>query len=99
MLFRSFTNIPITLLTLMGFIGTVVFLLLGLALIAARLLGMIPVQGYTAIMVTILFSASLILFGLGIVGNYVWRAYENTKQRPLGIVRARTRFGGEGHHE
>ncbi len=93
----SFTDIPITLLTLMGFAGTVVFLLLGIALIAARLLGMIPVQGYTAIMVTILFSASLILFGLGIVGNYVWRAYENTKQRPLGIVRARSAF--DGRHE
>lgn len=91
----SFTDIPITLLTLMGFIGTIVFLLVGVGLMAARLLGMIPVQGYTAIMVTILFSASLILFGLGIVGNYVWRAYENTKRRPLGVVRTRLRFDGK----
>ncbi len=90
----SFTDIPITLLTLIGFVGTIAFLLVGVALMAARLLGMIPVPGYTAIMVTILFSASLILFGLGIVGNYVWRAYENTKHRPLGVVRARLAFGG-----
>ncbi len=90
----SFTDIPITLLTLMGFAGTIVFLLLGVGLMAARLLGMIPVPGYTAIMVTILFSASLILFGLGIVGNYVWRAYENTKHRPLGVVRTRSAFDG-----
>ena len=90
----SFTDIPITLLTLMGFAGTIVFLLLGMGLMAARLLGMIPVPGYTAIMVTILFSASLILFGLGIVGNYVWRAYENTKHRPLGVVRTRSAFDG-----
>lgn len=89
----SFTDIPITLLTVMGFVGTIVFLLVGVTLMAARLLGMIPVPGYTAIMVTILFSASLILFGLGIVGNYVWRAYENTKQRPLGLVRTRKAFG------
>ncbi len=90
----SFTDIPITLLTLIGFVGTIAFLLVGVALMAARLLGMIPVPGYTAIMVTILFSASLILFGLGIVGNYVWRAYENTKHRPLGVVRKRLAFGG-----
>ncbi len=89
----SFTDIPITLLTLMGFVGTIVFLLLGAGLMAARLLGMIVVPGYTAIMVTILFSTSLLLFGLGIVGNYVWRAYENTKQRPLGVVRTRTVYG------
>lgn len=93
----SFTDIPITLLTLMGFAGTIVFLLLGLGLMTARLLGMIAVPGYTAIMVTILFSTSLLLFGLGIVGNYVWRAYENTKHRPLGVVRTRATFGGAGH--
>jgi glycosyltransferase involved in cell wall biosynthesis len=89
----SFTDIPITLLTLMGFVGTLVFLLVGIGLMAARQLGMIAVPGYTAIMVTILFSASLILLGLGIVGNYVWRAYENTKHRPLGVVRMRKAFG------
>ncbi|MEQ1774944.1 MAG: glycosyltransferase [Burkholderiales bacterium] len=93
----SFTDIPITVLTLMGFAGTILFLLVGVGLMAARLLGMIAVQGYTAIMVTILFSASLILFGLGIVGNYVWRAYENTKHRPLGVVRTRMTFDGPRH--
>ncbi|MNC98533.1 putative glycosyltransferase CsbB [compost metagenome] len=63
----------------------------------ARFLQAVPVPGYTAIMVTILFSASLVLLALGIVGNYVWRAYENTKQRPLVIVQARTTFPGTGH--
>lgn len=92
----SFTDIPITLLTLMGFVGTMVFLLVGAGLMAARLLGMIAVPGYTAIMVTILFSTSLLLFGLGIVGNYVWRAYENSKHRPLGVVRTSATFGGAG---
>jgi glycosyltransferase involved in cell wall biosynthesis len=89
----SFTDIPITLVTMIGFAGTLIFLLLGLALMAARFTGAIQVPGYTAIMVTILFSASLILFGLGVVGNYVWRTYENTKHRPLGVVRLRKAFG------
>lgn len=88
----SFTAIPITLLMVMGFAGTVGFLLLGASLLVARALNLVAVPGYTAIMVTILFSASLILLGLGIVGSYVWRAYENTKQRPLGIVRERRQF-------
>ena len=88
----SFTDIPIRILTGIGLVGTVSSLLVGAVLLAARLLGLIEVAGYTAIMVTILLMASLILFSLGIVGNYVWRAYENTKQRPLGIVRARRTF-------
>ncbi len=90
----SFTDIPITVLTLIGFAGTFAFLLLGALLLALRLAGVIEVQGYTAIMVAILFSSSLILLGLGIVGNYVWRAYENTKHRPLGIIRAQRDFPG-----
>jgi polyisoprenyl-phosphate glycosyltransferase len=88
----SFTAIPITVLMFIGFAGTVGFLLLGIALMVARALNLVVVPGYTAIMVTILFSASLILLGLGIVGSYVWRAYENTKRRPLGIVRERAQF-------
>ena len=79
----SFTAIPITLLMLIGFVGTVGFMLLGVALMAARALNVIAVPGYTAIMVTILFSASLILLGLGIVGSYVWRAYENTDRKSV----------------
>ena len=92
----SFTAIPITLLMFIGFAGTVGFLLLGIALMIARALNLVAVPGYTAIMLTILFSASLILLGLGIVGSYVWRAYENTKRRPLGIVRERARFNPAG---
>lgn len=92
----SFTDIPITVLTVLGLAGTVLFLLAGAALVALRMLGMIEVPGYTPIMLAVLFSASLILFGLGIVGNYVWRAYENTKQRPLGIVRAQRSYPGDG---
>jgi polyisoprenyl-phosphate glycosyltransferase len=85
----AFTDLPIKLLTAIGLFGTVAFLAIGIALLVLRLSGAIAVPGYTAIMVTILFSSSLVLFGLGIVGNYVWRTYENTKRRPLGIVRAR----------
>ena len=90
----SFTDIPITILTVIGFAGTFAFLGLGAVLLVLRLAGVIQVEGYTAIMVAILFSASLILLGLGIVGNYVWRTYENTKQRPLGIIRAQREFTG-----
>ncbi len=88
----SFTAIPITLLMIIGFAGTVGFMLLGAALLVARLMNLVAVPGYTAIMVTLLFSASLILLGLGIVGSYVWRAYENTKRRPLGLVRERMQY-------
>jgi len=95
----SFTQLPITLLMLIGLLGTLAFFVIGIALMVARFTGLIAVPGYTAIMVAILFSACLVLLGLGIVGSYVWRAYENTKGRPLGIVRAHRDFPGPARRE
>ena len=42
--------------------------------------------GYTATVLVIVFFGSLNMIGLGIVGSYVWRAYETTKGRPGAIV-------------
>ena len=61
-------------------------LMLGSAVGIARLLGYITVPGYAMTILTLSFFGGLNTFGLGLVGAYVWRAYENTKQRPLAIV-------------
>ena len=42
--------------------------------------------GYTALMLVILASTSANLLGLGVIGSYVWRTYENGKNRPNAIV-------------
>jgi len=52
----------------------------------ARLTHAVDVPGYTAIMLAVLFSFSTLLFGLGILGGYVWRISENTKGRPSYLV-------------
>ena len=52
----------------------------------------IPVPGYTALMLVILLSTGAILLSLGIVGMYVWRAYENTKGRPTAVVMSRESY-------
>lgn len=88
----SFTDLPIRIFTLLGLIGLLVGFVLGLLVLIARLTGQIDVPGYAATVLTIVFFAGLNLLGIGIIGNYVWRAYENTKQRPLAIVMSKTRF-------
>jgi dolichol-phosphate mannosyltransferase len=44
------------------------------------------VQGWTSTAVLITFFSSLILFSLGIIGEYLWRIFDNTKQRPLFVI-------------
>ena len=56
--------------------------------------GAVPIAGYTMTMITLLFFGALNTFGLGLIGAYVWRAYENTKQRPLAVVYRSHEYAG-----
>ena len=82
----AFTDLPIRALLGSGLIGIAVSLLIGISVLVARLTGAIDVPGYAATVLVILFFAAVNLFGLGIVGSYAWRAYENSKHRPESVV-------------
>ena len=81
----AFTDLPIQLLIVWGGVAFGISLLLGIATVVARITGWITVPGYAATMVAVLFFGTLNVLGLGLVGSYAWRAYENTKRRPLAI--------------
>lgn len=81
----SFTDLPIRLLIRVGAGGAVLAAFFGLLVFAAKLHGQINVPGYAMTVLLIVFLGSLNLLGLGIVGSYAWRTYENTKNRPLAI--------------
>lgn len=85
----GFSDLPIRLLLWAGALSLGTSVLLTLAVIVARLSGAIAVPGYAATVVTITFFGGLNSFGLGIIGGYVWRAFENTKRRPGYIVASR----------
>jgi len=88
----SFTDLPIRLLTLFGMLGLLFSVPMGLYIILARLIGTITVPGYAATMVAVVFLGAINAVGLGIIGSYAWRTYENTKRRPLSLVLAERRF-------
>ncbi len=90
----SFTDLPIRILLVGGFVGVSASVLFGLVALIGRLLGWITVPGYTATILMILFFGALTQLGLGIVGSYTWRAYENTKRRPDSIVMWQETFPG-----
>lgn len=88
----SFSDLPIRIFLLVGGLGLLASLLFSAAVLIARLSGAIEVPGYTATVLAVLFFSALNLFGLGVIGSYVWRAYENTKSRPLAVVMQRDAF-------
>jgi glycosyltransferase involved in cell wall biosynthesis len=89
----AFTDLPILLLQAIGFFGIIGSLAFGLAVFVGWLTGHIQQPGYTPLMIVILASTSAILLGLGVVGSYVARAYENSKSRPVSIVASHESFG------
>jgi polyisoprenyl-phosphate glycosyltransferase len=92
----AFTDAPVRLLMLVGVVGLTVSAVLGASVLVARIGDWVPVPGYAGTMITILFFGGLNAFGLGLVGNYAWRAYENTKRRPLSIALTVQRFHPAG---
>ncbi len=89
----SFSDLPIKFLLRTGALGLVLSVVLAAVVLTARLTGAIDVPGYAATVLTITFFGALNCFGLGVIGGYVWRTFENTKGRPTYIVASAERFG------
>jgi glycosyltransferase involved in cell wall biosynthesis len=88
----AFSDLPIRLIVWIGGTGMALAGSLGLIILIARLTGDIEVPGYTATALLVLFFGAANLASIGIVGAYVWRAFENTKGRPASIVLSEERF-------
>ena len=92
----SFTSLPIAAITVVGVIGVIASFVYAAVIIGFWAAGEIDVPGYTPLMLALLFMASSVLIGLGIVGSYVWRTYENSKGRPSAVTMTHERFGPNG---
>lgn len=88
----GFTDLPIRALTMIGILGIFASTALALLTLFARLSGLIEIPGYTATVLIVTFFGGLNCLGLGVVGNYVWRGFENTKNRPPYVVATRLSF-------
>ena len=82
----SYSDFPILAILWIGVGGTILSAIIAGVTLVAKLLGLIEVPGYTTLLLAGLFFGSMILMTQGIVGCYLWRAFENTKRRPLSIV-------------
>lgn len=95
----AFTDYPIRLLTKIGIAGFLLSSILGGIVLVGRLSNSIDVPGYATVMIVIMFFGTLNLFGLGLVGTYAWRAYENSKKRPLAVISVRQKNSIQSYAE
>ena len=83
----AFTDLPIKILWVVGLLGLVVGASLAVLVAVLRLTGTIGVPGYAPTIIVVTFFAGVNCVGLGIIGSYVYRAYQSVKGRPGAIVR------------
>jgi len=91
----NFTDLPVRLLLIVGSVGVAFAVLFGIVLVVFKLSGRIPVPGYSAIVLTIVFFGGLASLGLGIVGQYLWLTLQNARRRPNWIVASAENYGVE----
>jgi polyisoprenyl-phosphate glycosyltransferase len=82
----SFSNVPLRLAIYLGLATAFLSFGIGLWAISARLFTDKAVLGWASTIISILFVGGMILFTLGVIGEYISRIYEEVKNRPLYVV-------------
>ncbi|HTI03641.1 MAG TPA: glycosyltransferase family 2 protein, partial [Acidisoma sp.] len=83
----SFSQVPLRMASYFGLAVALLSLLYAVFLIVRTISFGNTVSGYPSLMVAVLFLGGVQLVALGVIGEYIGRIYEETKQRPIYIIR------------
>jgi dolichol-phosphate mannosyltransferase len=86
----SHSNKPLRLSIKFGFIVSTLSIVYALWLIIRYFIYQVPVAGWTSVMVSIYFIAGLLFANMGLLGLYIGKIFNETKDRPLYIVQEKT---------
>ena len=81
----AFSTAPLKLATFVGFVSSILSILYLIFVVVQKLAFGIDIPGYATIIVLLLLIGGLILFCLGIIGEYIARMYVQVKNRPIYI--------------
>ena len=82
----SFSSLPITIVSNVGVFSIIGALIWAIVVLVARLAGAIKVSGWTTLFIFNLFSFGVIMMTLGILGEYLWRTFDASRNRPPYII-------------
>ena len=88
----SFSSRPLFLMSIAGFIMALMSFILGIWYIIQKISGFNLTPGLTTTVILITFFAGVQLLGLGLLGEYVGRIYDEVKKRPKYILDKKINF-------
>lgn len=79
--------LPIRFMSIAGISVAVIGFLYALVVMYARFVNEVPFKGYAPIVILLLVIGGMIMLMLGIIGEYLWRIYDETRKRPVYIIK------------
>lgn len=84
----AFSSVPLKIWTYIGFFIAFLSLLFGSYTVVKTLIVGVDVPGYASLVTLLLFLNGINLIGVGILGEYIGRIFDEVKQRPLYVVQS-----------
>jgi dolichol-phosphate mannosyltransferase len=78
---------PIRLMSFLGFAVSTLGFIYAILIFIAWLMNKTPFSGYAPIIMTILLVSGILMIMIGIVGEYLWRIYDEVRARPKYIIK------------
>jgi dolichol-phosphate mannosyltransferase len=82
----SFSVTPIRIISLIGLIVSMASFAYGFWIVINALLGNMEVRGFATIVTLISFFMGIIIIMLGVIGEYIWRIYDEINKRPETVI-------------
>jgi polyisoprenyl-phosphate glycosyltransferase len=82
----GFSIVPIRMISVIGIIVSLMSFGYGAFIIINAVMGNIPIQGFAAIVALVSFLLGLIIIMLGVIGEYLWRVYDEVNKRPESVI-------------
>ena len=84
--FVAFSYFPIRLLSVLGLVFAIGAFIYGIDVFYSWSQGTIKVQGWTALMIVLTFTAGIQMLMLGVLGEYLWRTLDEVRKRPSYVI-------------
>ena len=82
----SFSYFPVRLISVIGVTSAMLALISVIIVFIRKITGHIDVEGYSSIIILLLFCFGVIMFSMGILGEYMWRIFDAARNRPPFII-------------
>ena len=82
----SFSNLPVKICLYSGIVGVILTILSAIYIAIGKITGAAPV-GWSSLILSIYFIGSVQLISIGILGEYIFRVYKETQNRPIFLIR------------